>query len=768
MESLEDPIATFRVTQDALVLAWIASGVERQLVEQWMAEQRRARPDIDLRLIQLPHGGPPSASLLDLVADDLRRSRDRLVVPVRMFWSRDESASNWRALGTLLSGRDPYRPSPRRQARIVRSDPSRARIVEAEPATVTELDRRWRDTTSAGADRDFAGFVIRRARLALERAEYRLLGPEYKSPRLVKPELLASLRFQEGVRRIPGATLTEAGGILDEMATGWSRWSVDFVPWLGRMIFRRGFERDLDYDDADVSAMSEAFAVYPAVLLFSHRSNLDALVLAVAMRDNHLPRAHLFGGINMAFGVLGPIMRRSGVIFIRRNIGDNQLYKYVLKQYVSYLVEKRFNLTWSIEGGRSRTGHMLPPRLGLLSYVVDSYAESRSEDILLQPVSISFDQLHETAEYAAYARGADKAPEGMRWFVDFIRAQGQRHYGKIYVRFPAAVSMRAHLGTPQQLRDAEPAARRLALQKMAFEVGSRIQHATPISATALICAVLLADRGRARTLEEIHAAMQDWLDYVERRDAPVTESAHRLRAVQGVGSALDSVSGGHPVTRVDGGWTPVWVITADREHEAAFYRNTISHVFLERAITELALVHAARSGGDRLAAFWSQSAQLRDLLKFDFYFVNTSTYREHICEELAHLGDWEAAISAGEAGVVDLLRGKGPITAPTFLRSFFEAYSIVADVLGASAGAPPERDVIKQALGIGRQYLAQGRIRSSESVSTLLFGTAMKIAGDRGLLVGNERGRADLRDRVTGVLRDLDRLATPSTVSVAM
>ena len=175
----------------------------------------------------------------------------------------------------------------------------------------------------------------------------------YKSPRLVKPELLASLRFQEGVRRIPGATLTEAGGILDEMATGWSRWSVDFVPWLGRMIFRRGFERDLDYDDTDVSAMSEAFAVHPAVLLFSHRSNLDALVLAVAMRDNHLPRAHLFGGINMAFGVLGPIMRRSGVIFIRRNIGDNQLYKYVLKQYVSYLVEKRFNLTWSIEGGRS-------------------------------------------------------------------------------------------------------------------------------------------------------------------------------------------------------------------------------------------------------------------------------------------------------------------------------------------------------------------------------------------------------------------------------
>ena len=105
-------------------------------------------------------------------------------------------------------------------------------------------------------------------------------------------------------------------------------------------------------------------------------------------------------------------MRRSGVIFIRRNIGDDKLYKYVLKQYVGYLVEKRFNLSWSIEGTRSRTGKMLPPKLGLLTYVADACIEGRSDDILLQPVSMSFDQLHETAEYAEYARGADKRPEG--------------------------------------------------------------------------------------------------------------------------------------------------------------------------------------------------------------------------------------------------------------------------------------------------------------------------------------------------------------------
>ena len=45
----------------------------------------------------------------------------------------------------------------------------------------------------------------------------------------------------------------------------------------------------------------------------------------------------------------------------------------MLRQFVGYIVQKRFNLSWSIEGTRSRTGKMLPPKLGLLSYVADAY-----------------------------------------------------------------------------------------------------------------------------------------------------------------------------------------------------------------------------------------------------------------------------------------------------------------------------------------------------------------------------------------------------------
>ena len=97
-------------------------------------------------------------------------------------------------------------------------------------------------------------------------------------------------------------------------------------------------------------------------------------------------------------------------------------------------------------------------------------AALEGEDILLQPVSISFDQLHETAEYADYARGGEKTPEGAEWLYKFIKAQGERNYGKIYVRFPEAVSMRQYLGEPGGPIAEDEAAKRLAMQKMAIDI----------------------------------------------------------------------------------------------------------------------------------------------------------------------------------------------------------------------------------------------------------------------------------------------------------
>lgn len=740
---------------DVLVLASVASPVESALVDDWVRQQRLESPQRHIDILRLPRGEPPR-TVVDEVANRLRGNEAQMVVPVRVSW-RSGRLAGGSALFALLAGRDTYRPPRILQHRVLRNDPTRASVVAGEAADVADLEQQWRDGTSGRTPQEFASFVIRRAVLALERVEYRLLGPAYKSPRLVKPEMLASNRFQAGLAKIPGATLAEAGKILDEMATGWGRLSVDFVPTMGAMIFRRGFDPTIDYDHAEIEAMRKNLEAHPAAMLFSHRSNLDAFVLTVAMRENGLPRAHLFGGVNMAFGVMGPLMRRSGVIFIRRKIGDDALYKYSLREYIGYLVEKRFNLSWSIEGTRSRTGKMLPPKLGLMGYVADAYYEGRSEDVLLQPVSISFDQLHETTEYAAYARGGEKKPEGARWLYGFIKAQGERHYGKIYVRFPDPVSMREVLG-PRTGDAVDPTSRRLALQKMAFEVAWRILRATPVNATGLVASVLLNSRG-ALTLNLLHRILQDPLDYLERNRIPMTDSAMRLRSYDGVRSAVEALAGGHPVTRVEGGSEVVWYIRPEHQHQAAFYRNTVVHAFLETSIVQLALAHAARQKSDPLGAFWTQAVRLRDLLKFDFYFADSASFRTNVALEMAWHGDWEGAVAAGADGIEKLLRAKRPLTAAAALRPFFEADLIFVDALGRSSVDIDDSTLSKAALGLGRQYVVQKKVRSDESVSALLFVTAKQVAADQMLFEpgadGIERRHA-FRVELREILDDLD------------
>jgi len=714
--------------------------------------------------VNLGPPGSPSARLPEALAEGDRAVR---LVPVRVAWLPEEHEGSRAArLTDLMPGRDPYHPSEHQQRRILSRQPDRATVLVGEPATIGSLRQHWADATGGGGPADFGAYVARRATLALDRAEYQLLGPRYKTPSLVKEEILSSRRFRAGLRQVRRSpdeadgsppTLAEAGGILDELAAGWSRRFIDILPTLGRLIYKRGFDPQIDYDDSQVERLHAAMQRHPCILLWSHRSYLDELVLAVAMQDNGIPPAHVFAGINMAVGPMGPILRRAGVIFIRRPIGDDPLYKYVLREYVGYLLEKRFNLSWSIEGTRSRTGKMLPPKLGLLAYAADAYLQGRADEILLLPVSITFDQLDEITEYAGYARGGQKKPEGLGRFYSFIKAQGARHYGKVYIRFAEPVSLSAFLGPPSGELATESPARRLALQKTAFEVAWRINQNMPVTATAIITTILLAMQGAALSFGQIRLGLADGLDYLESRAIPRTASARALSAAEPVRATLDALRQGGLVTYVAEGREPVWLIEPEHQLDATFYRNSLIHFLLDTAMCEPAVLRAGEDGSDPVGAFWAEIARLRDLLKFEFYFRERDEHRRQVHEEMdRHDPAWEERLRSGPLGADALLEGMRPLVSQVIVRPFVEAYRIVADVLASDDTLTDDKEITRRALGLGQQYVAQRRLRSSESVSALLFQTALQLARNRGLLEPGE-GLAERRAEFLAELRDLHR-----------
>ena len=750
-----------------VVLTQASTPTEARLIRERIAAAGGVgRPPVSVG----PSGEGLPSSLLD-------GDEDVRLVPVRVAWLPEEHAGRRVArVADLRPGHDPYHPSERQQQRILARQPGRAVVLAGEPATLGSLRQRWAETTD---DDDFAAYVARRATLTLDQAEYRLRGPRYKTPSLVKDEILSSRRFRNGlraVRRGPDgapASLEEAGEILDELAAGWSRRLIDVMPTVGRLIFQRGFDPQIDYDESQVERVRAAMERNPGIFLWSHRSNLDTLVLSAAMQELGLPPAHLFAGINMAFGPMGALMRRAGVIFIRRSTSDDPLYKYVLREYVGYVLEKRFNLSWSIEGTRSRTGKALPPRLGLLSYAADVYLSGRVDDIVLLPVSITFDQLHEISEYADYAKGGTKKPEGFGWLYGFIKAQGARHYGKVYVRFDEPLLLSSCLGPVGGVVARDPAARRLALQKTAFEVAWRINQGMPVTATALVTTVLLAMQGAGLTFGQIRLGLADGMDYLESRSVPRTASARALTGASGPGAVratLDALVAGGVVSFVGEGRDPVWLIGPEHQLAATFYRNSLIHFLLDTALCELAVLRAGESAfdpdegsaPDPVDAFWDEIARLRDLLKFEFYFKERDEHRRQVAAEMArHDPSWEARLRSGPAAADELLAGMRPLVSHVVVRPFVEAYRLVADVLVHDSGpVTADSDVVREALGLGRQYVAQHRLRSSESVSALLFQTALQLARNRGLLEGDDLAarRAAFLAELRDLIRRLDRI----------
>ena len=131
---------------------------------------------------------------------------------------------------------------------------------------------------------------------------------------------------------------------------------IDLVVQLWRLMYSRGYGEVLHYDREELEGLSALAQQHPVVFLPTHKSNLDHVVLQYMLHENGLPPNHTAGGINMNFFPVGPLVRRSGVFFIRRSFKDNAVYKFVLHHYIDYLIEKRFPLEWYIEGGRSRSG----------------------------------------------------------------------------------------------------------------------------------------------------------------------------------------------------------------------------------------------------------------------------------------------------------------------------------------------------------------------------------------------------------------------------
>lgn len=509
------------------------------------------------------------------------------------------------------------------------------------------------------------------------------------------------------------------------------------VAKLARFMYTRSYEPDLDVDTGEIDRLKEIGAKQPLVFLWSHKSHLDSFVFMRAMYDNDFrPQPLSFAGINMAFAGLKTLAKRSGAIFLRRSFRDDEIYRLVFRHYIDYLVAERVPLSWSIEGTRSRTGKLMPPKLGLIQWVIESYRRASRDDALFVPVSISFEQIAEMDDYVAMQRGIPKRKESLGWFIGYISGMKAR-VGRIYIRFGEPVALSDTASVSEAMFDAGGAPERVQVQKLAFEVMSRIEHATPITITDLVTMVLLTANGRALAENQIRIHAQEIIALIERRGLPVTrdlsfESGADLRV------SLAAMAATGLVHCYDEGSEPVYRVTPGKELAAAYYRNTIIHYFLASAVAEMALA-SLHGRGESEEALHETVLELRDLLKFEFFFRTKKAFCADVDWYLEErYPEWRGALVGQRPAADVLFDGRAPLFGHGILRSFIEAYRVTARVLSRH----PELDwndgkaFVRACMKQGEEMLLRRHISSASALSEPLFATAMKLAGHRGLLAG--------------------------------
>jgi glycerol-3-phosphate O-acyltransferase len=599
--------------------------------------------------------------------------------------------------------------------------------------------------------------VLRR----LERERRSATGPAHPPPDRQRLRVLRSPNLQGAVTDMAGersedrrALYRRAANMLKRMQATPDSTTIRALDVLLDRVFHRiyaGFE----VDTAGLKRLRDLTKSGPVVLLPSHKSHVDYLVLSFLMFENNLPLPMIAAGDNLSFFPLGPVLRRAGGFFIRRSFQGDKLYAAAVEAYVRRLLREGHWLELFLEGGRSRTGKLLEPKFGLLAMIVDA-ALGVDKPVHFVPVSIGYERIVETSAYGHELSGGDKSKEDATGLLMSTQVLSHR-YGRITVQFADALdlgSLRQELALPQHgpLNDA---ARRTLVTRLGNRTMDAINQVTAVTPGALAALALLSSQRRSVAHEELMERCAKLLGVLRSMNARVTSRTMengQLRAA-GLYEAIQMF--------VDAGMlevhTPEQTRTkserrSDRCGAGALYRvpenkrveldtskNHIVHFLVERGLLALSMLHHPVEPVDE-ATLQKRVLRLSKLFKHEFRFRSGSAFDEIFTDTLATMlrnSELQSTRGKLQAGVGhDGWSGHFWLqTYASALKNFVEGYRVAARALMFLLKGPvTEKDLVRRALALGNRMFLAGEIELREAVSKPLIQNALLGFREEGYL----------------------------------
>lgn len=704
----------------------------------------------------------------ELVRTILRMEREgerpMVLLPLAFVWSKSPDTVGVRPWDYILG---PHAwPTPTRAIGQFAYNLRYASLRYADPIFLGDVISQNSQLSEEVLVRRMTYMVLRR----IERERRTVIGPRAKAPERVREEILRSPKLGSIISDLAGdkpervvEKTNEARRMLEELA---ATPNPNVTKAMG-VALRWGFNRiyrGIEYDPADVERVRDASKDGTLILLPSHKSHIDYLVLSYFFYERNLPMPLIAAGDNLNFKPLGPIFRRSGAFFIRRSFKGDRLYAAVVDAYIRRLIRDGYPIEVFLEGGRSRTGKLLDPKFGLLSMVTDAAQAVPSKTVYFVPVSIGYERVVEADSYQRELSGAEKKKEEA---TDLISASEvlRSRYGRINLQFGQIMTLddiARELGIAKGDMQ-RPAKRRAIVTRLGNRVMDEINKVTAVTPGSLTAMSILSMDERAFTGERVIEFAQRLLLVLNRAGARITSpTVHSDGSVRGQSireslqmfadaELLDVEAVPSTPPQCASGEDRLYTVVETRRIQLDTSKNIIIHFFVAQALVASSL-DVDPDGTPRATDIEAVKARVlwaSKLFKHEFRFRADAPFSEIFDDTVAEL------VSCGhlarEGALLGVGLGEGGFSGTEWLRiyrailaTFFEGYSIAARSLHLLLGAGRvEKELLKAGLDIGREAYAKGHVKRREAISKPVLENALRAFAEMGFVRSRE-GKLEL------------------------
>jgi len=518
--------------------------------------------------------------LVQLIAAAAANSQfDVDLVPVTIFWGRAPSkeASLWR----LFFAEDWVWVGRFRKLLNVLVNGRNTLVHFGEPV-------RLRDALQDGMDEQRSVRRLLRTLRSLLRAQRAsTIGPDLSHRRTLVAQLLKTADVRNAVRRetvLRGssrrAVLIAARKYAVEIAANYSQTFVRFMAALLGWLWNRVFD-GVEFEHAE--QLNQAGDGAEVIYVPCHRSHMDYLLLSYVIYRKGFAVPHVAAGINLNLPLIGRYLRKGGAFFLRRSFKGDALYAVVFAKYLGIMMARGHSLEYFIEGGRSRTGRLLPPRTGMLSMTVRAYLRDPQRRVVFMPVYFGYERIVEGRTYIGELSGQPKRKESVLGLVRSTISVLRSKLGKVHVNMGRPVSLDAMLcrRNPEwrssAAADLDSGARWIGevIGDLAARINIEINAAAAVTPINLVAMAILATPREALAEADLERQLELYQTLL--RDAPYSPlvtvtaqgAADMIRYAEAMG-VLERQK--HPLG-------DIMRMNAENAVLATYYRNNILHLF---------------------------------------------------------------------------------------------------------------------------------------------------------------------------------------------